>query len=111
VAKHIQILCHNRLLSAGALPVVFHLYTRPASIDKVLFTESVHTADATRCGAKLSLAIPQLQWVLLHVQPALSQYLKEEARLKPSARIALQKPLCRQRFAQPAAYSVSPLSQ
>lgn len=52
--------------------------------------ESVHAADATRYAAKLSLVIPQLQWVLLHVQPALSQYLKDEARLKPSARIALQ---------------------
>jgi nucleotide-binding universal stress UspA family protein len=52
--------------------------------------DSIHTTHALRYVAKVGSMIPQLHFSLVHVQPALSQYLIDEARLKLSVRRALE---------------------
>jgi nucleotide-binding universal stress UspA family protein len=52
--------------------------------------ESIHTTHALHYVAKAGCVIPELHFSLVHIQPALSQYLIEEARLKPRARQALE---------------------
>ena len=46
---------------------------------------------AVRYAVQMSTKIPDLYFVLLHVQPMLSHFLKEEARTSVSARRQLEK--------------------
>jgi hypothetical protein len=52
--------------------------------------DSIRTTHALHYVAKVGSMIPQLHFSLVHVQPVLSQYLIDEARLKLSARRALE---------------------
>lgn len=52
---------------------------------------SVHCSCAVRYAAGLARAIPELHYVLLNIQPQVSQYLTQEADSKPKARQALQR--------------------
>lgn len=55
--------------------------------------DSVNALEAVHYGALMSNVMPQLKFVLLHIQPALSQYLTEEAQWKQKARTALEEAL------------------
>ena len=52
---------------------------------------SVNAMEAVHYAAQMASTIPDLQFVLMYVQPTLSQYLLDEARIKPNARKALEK--------------------
>jgi nucleotide-binding universal stress UspA family protein len=47
--------------------------------------------DVVNYASQLNTAIPPITFTLLHVQPAISTYLTEDAQRKPSARRALEK--------------------
>ncbi|MFZ1987375.1 MAG: universal stress protein [Desulfatitalea sp.] len=51
---------------------------------------SVHCGCAVRYAASLARTIPELHYVLLNIQPPVSQYLTQEADSKPKARQALR---------------------
>jgi nucleotide-binding universal stress UspA family protein len=57
----------------------------------VAVDNSVHAMGAVHYAAQMAAVLPELGFTLLHVQPALSQYLTDEAKGKPSARRALEK--------------------
>ncbi len=46
---------------------------------------SVYARQAVNCAVKLATTLPEVDFVLLHVQPIISQYLLEEAVRRPSA--------------------------
>ncbi len=52
---------------------------------------SVNCTHAVRYVAAMSQALPDLNYVLIHVEAALSQYLTDEAERSPKARRALQR--------------------
>jgi nucleotide-binding universal stress UspA family protein len=51
---------------------------------------SVHAMEAVDYASRMTEVIPRLRFVLLHIQPPLSQYLTEEARKKTKARLELE---------------------
>ena len=53
--------------------------------------DSRHSENALRYAASLRETVSNLKYLLFHVQPTISQYLLDEARLKPSASAELQK--------------------
>lgn len=52
---------------------------------------SVNAMDAVHYAAQMNNVIPDVRYALMVIQPALSQYLLEEAQIKPQARAALEK--------------------
>ncbi len=59
----------------------------------VAIDHSVYSMQAVHYAAQLATQIPELRFVLLNIQPTLSQYLTDDARKKLSARAALKKVL------------------
>jgi nucleotide-binding universal stress UspA family protein len=57
----------------------------------IALDHSVQSMEAVHYAARMAAVITPSRFVLLHVQPALSQYLTEEARRKESARRTLEK--------------------
>ena len=53
--------------------------------------DSEHAKNAVRYAAMISSAVKNLTYTLFHVQPAVSQYLADEAETSPKARAALEK--------------------
>ncbi len=53
--------------------------------------DSRHSENALRYAAGLIDSVKELKFVLYHVQPTISQYLVDEARIKPSANAELKK--------------------
>ncbi len=53
--------------------------------------DSRHSENALRYAASLRETLSDLKYLLFHVQPTISQYLLDEAKLKPGASAALQK--------------------
>jgi len=56
----------------------------------VAIDNTVHSMDALHYTATLSTIIPETRYSLIHIQPVVSQYLTDEARLKANARKALE---------------------
>jgi len=52
---------------------------------------SVNSMDAVHYAANMNEAISDLRYALMVIQPVLSQYLLDEAQIKPQARMALDK--------------------
>lgn len=57
----------------------------------IALDHSVQSMEAVHYAARMAAVITPSRFVLLHVQPALSQYLTDEARRKESARRTLEK--------------------
>jgi nucleotide-binding universal stress UspA family protein len=57
----------------------------------VAIDPSVHAMEASHYAAQMAAENPGLRFVLLHVQPAISLYLTDEARRNHKARMALEK--------------------
>jgi nucleotide-binding universal stress UspA family protein len=53
--------------------------------------DSEHAKNAVRCAAMISSAVKNLTYTLFYVQPAVSQYLVDEAAASPKAKAALDK--------------------
>lgn len=56
----------------------------------VAVDQSVHAKQAIKYAARMGTLIKDIDFVLFHVQPMISQYLLEEARTKPKARSQME---------------------
>ena len=52
--------------------------------------QSIHAKQAIKYAARMGALIKDIDFVLFHVQPMISQYLAEEARARPKARAELE---------------------